>query len=151
MVGASPTQGFPSERQRIGLDTNVFIYFLEDHPRYGSWCASLFDRIERGHTPAVTSTVTLLELLVQPYREHKEELAQKIFALTTTYPALEWVPVSMTLADRAAELRARYRLSTPDAIQLATAIGHKATRFYGNDRSLRRVQEIECLIVDDLI
>jgi predicted nucleic acid-binding protein len=111
----------------------------------------LFDRIERGHNLAVTSTVTLLELLVQPYRDQKEELAQKIFALASTYPKIEWVPVSMGLADRAAELRARYHLSTPDAIQLATAIGHTATRFYGNDRSLRRVKEIECLLVDDLI
>jgi predicted nucleic acid-binding protein len=150
VVEATSSQGLPGERERIGLDTNLFIYFLEDHPRYGTWCVSLFDRIERGHNPAVTSTVTLLELLVQPYRDQKEELAQKIFALISTYPKIEWVPVSMGLADRAAELRARYRLSTPDAIQLATAIGHKATRFYGNDRSLRRVKEIECLLADDL-
>jgi AbrB family looped-hinge helix DNA binding protein len=46
-----PPQGLPTERGRIGLDTNVFIYFLEDHPRYGAWCASLFDRIERGYNP----------------------------------------------------------------------------------------------------
>lgn len=149
MVEAS-APGLPLERERIGLDTNVFIYFLEDHPRYGSWCASLFGQIEQGRNPAVTSTITLLELLVQPYRDQKEELAQKIFALVSTYPKLDWVPVTMNLADRAAELRARYRLSTPDAIQLATAIGHKATRFYGNDRSLRRVKEIECVIMDDL-
>jgi predicted nucleic acid-binding protein len=63
---------------------------------------------------------------------------------------LEWVPLTMNLADRAAELRARYRLSTPDAIQLATAISHKATRFYGNDRGLQRVKEIECVMVNDL-
>jgi predicted nucleic acid-binding protein len=150
VVGASSSKGLPAERERISLDTNVFIYFLEDHPRYGPWCGSLFGLIERGHNPAVTSTITLLELLVQPYRDRQEELAQKIFALTSTYPKLEWVPLTMNLADRAAELRARYRLSTPDAIQLATAIGHKATRFYGNDRALRRVQEIECIIVDDL-
>ncbi len=151
MVAVSGGQGLPGERERIGLDTNVFIYFLEDHPRYGAWCASLFDRIERGRNLAVTSTVTLLELLVQPYREQKEDLARKIFALASTYPKLEWIPVTMDVADRAAELRARYRLSTPDAIQLSAAIGHKATRFYGNDRTLRRVKEIECLLVDDLI
>jgi predicted nucleic acid-binding protein len=150
VVEAFPSQGLPPERERIGIDTNIFIYFLEDHQRYGAWCASLFDRIERGYNPAVTSTVTLLELLVQPYRDQKEELAQKIFALASTYPKLEWVPLTMNLADRAAELRARYCLSTPDSIQLATAIGHKATRFYGNDRGLRRVKEIECIIVDDL-
>ncbi|MEP6888338.1 MAG: PIN domain-containing protein [Nitrospirales bacterium] len=149
MVEAS-APGLPTERERIGLDTNLFIYFLEDHPRYGSWCASLFDLIERGHNPAVTSTVTLLELLVQPYRDQKEELALKIFALASSYPKIEWIPVTMNLADRAAELRARYRLSMPDAIQVATAIGHKATRFYGNDRSLRRVKEIECVIVDEV-
>ena len=148
MVGAFPEPSLPNERERISLDTNLFIYFLEDHPRYGEWCASLFDLVERGHNLAVTSTVTLLELLVQPYREQKEELAQKIFALTSTYPEIEWVPV--TMKDRAAELRARYRLSTPDAIQLATAVVHKARRFYGNDRGLRRVKEIECVIVDDV-
>jgi len=151
VVGASRSQGLPRERERIGLDTNVFIYFLEDHPRYGAWCASLFNRIERCQNPAVTSTLTLLELLVQPYRDQKEQLAQKIFALTSTYPKIEWVPVTMNVADRAAELGAHYRLSTPDAIQLATAIGHDATRFYGNDRGLRRVREIECVLVDDLI
>lgn len=151
MVGTPLAQGLPAPRQRIGLDTNLFIYFLDDHPRYGAWCASLFDLIERGQNPAVTSTVTLLELLVQPYRDHKDELAQKIFALTSTYPKLEWVSLTMNLADRAAELRAHYRLSTPDAIQLATAISHHAVRFYGNDRALQRVNEIECIIVEDLI
>lgn len=66
MVGRSRSRGLPAEHERVGLDTNLFIYFLEDHPRYGAWCASLFDLIDRGRTPAVTSTVTLLELLVQP-------------------------------------------------------------------------------------
>ena len=75
--------------------------------------------------------------------------AQKIFTITSTYPKLKLVPLTMNVADRAAELRARYRLSTPDAIQLATAIGHKATRFR-KTRALRRVQEIECIIVGDM-
>lgn len=151
MVDRSLSHGLPLPRQRIGLDTNVFIYFLQHHPRYGAWCASLFDLIERQQNIAITSTVTFLELLVQPYRKQQDELAQKIFALTSTYPGVEWVPLTMNLADRAAELRARYRLSTPDAIQLATAIGHNAVRFYGNDRGLRRVEEIECVILDDLL
>ena len=85
------------------------------------------------------------------HRDQKDELAQRIFALAGTYPRLEWVSVTMNVADRAAELRARYRLSTPDAIQLATAILHKAVRFYGNDRGLRKVKEIECVLIDELI
>jgi len=151
VVGTPLSHDLPAPRQRIGIDTNIFIYFLEGHPRYGAWCTSLFELIERGQNSAVTSTVTLLELLVQPYRDEKDDLAHKIFALTSTYPKLEWVPVTLNLADRAAQLRARYRLSTPDAIQLAAAISQKAVRFYGNDRGLHRVNEIECIILDDLV
>jgi predicted nucleic acid-binding protein len=61
------------------------------------------------------------------------------------------MPLTLNLADQAADLRARYRLSTPDAIQLASAIARNATRFYGNDRGLQRVSELDCLIIDDLI
>ncbi len=81
--------------------------------------------------------------MVQPYCDQKEELAQNIFALTSTYPKIEWIPLTMGLADRATELRARYRPSTPDVMHLATAIGYNVVRFYGNDRGLRRVKEIE--------
>ena len=88
MVEHQPSKGLPTDHQRIAIDTNVFIHFLEDHPRYALWCSSLFNLIEQGRNPAVTSTITLLELLVQPYREQKEDLAQKIFALTGTYPNL---------------------------------------------------------------
>lgn len=151
MVARPPSEGLPAEGERVGLDTNLLIYFLEDHPRYGAWCASLFDRIEQDRAAAVTSTVSLLELVVQPYRQQREELVHKIFGLLTTYPGLAWVPVTLGIADRATELRARYRLSTPDAIQIATALIHQCTRFIGNDKTLRRIKEIRCLILDDLL
>lgn len=99
---------------------------------------------------AVTSTISLLEVLVQPYRLDNQPLAQKFYALLPTYPGLNWTPVSSEVADRAAEFRARYNLSTPDAMQLATAIGFQATAFIGNDKGLRKVEEIECLIVSEL-
>lgn len=109
-----------------------------------------FYQIESGGNPAVTSTITLLEILVQPYRDQKDDLAQKFFALVGTYSKLHWIPVNMEIADHGAQLCARYRLSTPDGIQLATAISYKANRFYGNDRGIRTVKEIECVILDDL-
>jgi len=36
VVEAVATQAFSADRQCIGLDTNLFIYFLENHPRYGT-------------------------------------------------------------------------------------------------------------------
>ena len=69
----------------------------------------------------------------------------------TTYPGLIWVPVTLEVADRAARLRADYRLKTPDAIQVATAIAGGAAGFLANDAAMKRVKEIECLVVDELL
>jgi hypothetical protein len=54
VVGKVHLKGLPPDRERIGIDINVFIYFLEDHSRYVTWCASLFDLIEHGCNPALT-------------------------------------------------------------------------------------------------
>ncbi len=60
-------------------------------------------------------------------------------------------PVPLERADHAAMLRARCRLSTPDAIQVTTALERHAPAFLGNDKSLRKITEIECLILDDIL
>lgn len=151
MVGRAASTTFLARHTKVGLDTNILIYFVQDHPRYGAWCSSLFERIERRQQRAITSTISFLEALVQPYRLQDDRLAEKFYALLSTYPHLSWAPVTIEVADRAAELRARYRLSTPDAIHVATAINGGATGFIGNDKGIKEVREIECVILDDLI
>ena len=90
------------------------------------------------------------ELLVQPYPRSERGIGAEDLCSRELISETRVGRVTMNVVDRAAELRTRYRLSTPDAIQLATAIGHNATRFYGNDRALRRVKELECVIMDDV-
>ncbi len=43
----------------IGLDSDIFIYYFEEHPRYKELCSEIFDFMEAGTIQAVTSTVTL--------------------------------------------------------------------------------------------
>jgi hypothetical protein len=43
------------------------------------------------------------------------------------------------VAERAAELRARYNLRTPDALQVATALVRRCEAFLTNDARLKRV------------
>ena len=131
----------------VGLDTSPFIYHLDAHPRYGPVVGELFVWIEqRGR--AVTSTITMTELLVHPYRMDDLDRVNSIYALTSTYPHLSWVPVTLALADSAARLRAKYGLRTPDALHLATAITGSATGFIGNDHAFQRVTELEILLID---
>jgi predicted nucleic acid-binding protein len=124
---------------------------VEHHPRYSHFCETLFDRIEAGKIQAATSTLTLLEVLVQPYRQNNEELVMKFYALLTSYPHLTWVSMTLNVADRAAKLRAEHRLKTPDSIQAASAISCGATGFICNDKIFRKVKEFESLIINDCV
>jgi len=151
MVARGSTGAFLTTHSTIGLDTNVLIYFVQAHPRYGPWCRALFERIARDQTAAATSVVSLLEVLVEPYRREDLALVQAFYALLPGYPGLKWLPVTLEVSDTAAQLRARYHLITPDAIQIATAIEVGATGFIGNDNGFRKVKEIECLVLDDVV
>jgi len=142
--------GFLKRHRSIYLDTSAFIYFVERHPRYFPVCEELFRAIEAGRTNASTSTLTLLEILVQPYRQKKEDLVLKFYALLTTYPHLAWIPMTLNVADQAAKLRAEHRLKTPDAIQAASAISCGATGFVSNDRAFDKALAVERRVLDDL-
>ncbi len=135
----------------LALDTSAFIYHLEAHPVHASRLLPIFRRIEGGRCRGVSSTLTFLEVLVQPYRTGDDEKRAALSALLASFPGMTWIPLDLTVADRAASLRARYRLRTPDAIQLATALHAGADIFLTNDRDLRRVQEVPVLLIDECV
>jgi predicted nucleic acid-binding protein len=55
------------------------------------------------------------------------------------------IPVDLAIAERAAELRARYNLKTPDALQVATAIETGCNAFLTSDMRLKRITELRIL------
>lgn len=97
----------------------------------------------------MSSTLTFLEILVQPYRTGDDAKRAALAALSASFLGMTWVPLDLAVADRAASLRARYRLRTPDAIQVATARHASAEVFLTNDRDLRRVEEVPVLLIDE--
>jgi hypothetical protein len=59
----------------IGLDTAPIIYFIEEHPSYLEAMRYFFGAMERWNSRAITSTITLLEVLVQPFRQNNFAMA----------------------------------------------------------------------------
>ena len=135
----------------IALDTSVFIYQLEANPRYLPLTCHIFSWLEGPDSKAVTSTVTMTELLVQPYRESDDQRVDEFYGLLSTYPKLEWIAPHLEIADAAARLRALHRLRTPDALQAATAEHSGATGFITNDAVFERVKTFETLVLDRLL
>ena len=144
-------RAFLRHHRRIALDTSVFIYQLEANPRYVGLTDPIFAWLEQPVHAAVTSTITMTELLVQPYRESGEEQAGEFYALLATYPNLDWIAPGLDIADIAARIRAVHRLRTPDALQAATAVHAQATGLVTNDPVFARVDAFETLVLGQLL
>jgi predicted nucleic acid-binding protein len=150
-LALGPLRAFLRRHRRIALDTSVFIYQLEANARYLALTDHIFTWIERPGGKAVTSTITMTELLVQPYRAADQQQADEFYVLLSTYPNLEWIAPNLEIADRAAKLRALHGLRTPDALHAATAVHAGATGLVTNDPVFDRVKDFETLLLDSLI
>ncbi|MGH2599180.1 MAG: type II toxin-antitoxin system VapC family toxin, partial [Dehalococcoidia bacterium] len=63
---------------------------------------------------------------------------------------VEMLDLDPMIAERAADLRARYDLRLPDALQVAAALVVGAGYFITNDTRVRRVTETEVIVLADV-
>jgi predicted nucleic acid-binding protein len=134
----------------VFLDTAPLIYFIEGNSQYQEKLNQLFDLNDKGHFVFITSSITLLEVLVKPLKDGQIKLAEKYIDILTNARGIEMLEVTNALAIKAAELRAKYNLRTPDAIQLATAIEYNADYFLTNDLRLKSVVEVNSIVLSEL-
>jgi predicted nucleic acid-binding protein len=147
---AGALEEFLERHSKIGIDTSVFIFKVEAHAKYQKLVDNILRWVESSKGKAVTSTLTMLEVLVQPYRVSDMVRVNKFYALLSTYPHLEWKEPSLELVDVAARPRAEYRLKTPDAIHVATAMVSGATGLVSKDPELKKVKGLDFLILDEI-
>jgi predicted nucleic acid-binding protein len=150
-VNTRRLQSFLRKHRRIGIDTSPFIYHVENHPAYSVASDRVFRWIASEASLGITSTLTMTEVLVLPYRSERGDSAESTFASLVQMGNIEWTSPSLGIADRAARARAVYRLRTLDAIQLATALSREATGFITNDAAFRRVADLEVILLDELV
>jgi predicted nucleic acid-binding protein len=136
----------------IGIDTSIFIYFLEDNAQYGPLAQVTINGIEKGKWAGVTSTITLMEITVRPWQLGRESAAREYEAILVHFPNLSIVDIDRNVARTAAQLRAKYNVAPPDALQVAASISFGAKAFLTNDKRLSRLQElIDVLVLDDFL
>jgi len=56
-------------------------------------------------------------------------------------------PIDFQIAEKAAELRAKYGTKPPDTLQLGAALIEGAKAFVTNDEKLKQVEEIETIVM----
>ena len=136
----------------IGLDTSVFVYFLEDNKNYAPLAQVTLKGIENGKWQGVTSTITLMEITVRPWQLENESAAREYEAVLVHFPNLTIVDVDRDVARTAAQLRAKYKVSPPDALQVAASVSFGANAFLTNDKRLAKLEDvIDIIVMDDYV
>jgi predicted nucleic acid-binding protein len=120
----------------VGVDTALFIYLIEEHVEWLPLILPLFQEADHGKRELITSAVTLLEVLVVPYRAGNRLLAERYEALLTHSRGVRLVDLSRDQLRAAAQLRATTNVKTPDALQLVAALSARCRTFVTNDRRL---------------
>src|ERR1700742_2880217 len=100
---------------RLYLDTNVLIYFVEGHTKFRPLLEPLFGSLDENAFAAVTSELSLAEVLVKPPAEGKEEVVGVYTELLSGGSRLSVAEISRAILVRSAELRAQLNAapSTP--------------------------------------
>ena len=112
----------------------IFVYLLEDHPEYSSRVEQIWSRMKERDDKLCTSSLTLGEILVAPYKVGERARGEQIEAFFTEF--VEVWPFTAETARHYAGLRARFALKPPDTIHLACAAEARADVFITNDVTL---------------
>lgn len=135
--------------QVVGLDTAPIIYLIEEHPTYLPTLRPFFEASDRGELRVITSTVTLLEVLVHPFRRGDAGLAQQYRDILPNSNGLTCVALKRD--SRGGRPPAfPTQPSDADAIQMATAIHMGASFFFTNDARLPSLPTLRMLVLDQL-
>ena len=132
-------------RGPVGVDTVIFIYFIEEHPQFLPVIEPLFREVDEGRLELITSALTLLEVLVVPHRTGDHLLAGRYESILTRSRGVRIADISRDHLRAAAQLRAKTGVKTPDSLQLVAALAASCTALLTNDRELPTVPGIRIL------
>ena len=137
--------------QVLGFDTMIFIYHFEDHPLFAPLTEPLFEAVDRGDLSAEVSVLLAGEVLAGAKKAANNEILLRYRHIFSEFPNLTLHDANMRVMEKMSDLRAAYGLKTPDAIHMATALLNGAQAFVTNDAGLKRVNELDVLVLEDYV
>jgi len=132
------------------FDANVAIYRFEGIEPYASASEPLWEALQNQSLPIITSELTLLEVLVKPMREGNTSLLAVFRKMLLDTQGLQCLIIDRKVLELAAQIRAKCRLKTADAIHAATALRAGASLFLTNDKEFRRVPGLSVVILAEV-
>ena len=135
--------------ERIFFDTAPYIYLLDYNDTYRENTIRIFEHCLSHEKQMLTSTVTIEEFCVKPYRDDDIKLIKdfKRFLIDTE---IKIIQIDEEIAHKAAMIRAKYKsFKAMDSLQLAAAIIVGCDLFITNDKQLRQIKDLNILVISE--
>jgi len=137
----------------VYLDANVFIDFIQGEAELSEPARVLFETLRKRPFSAITSELTLAEVLAPSSKGRKlwPDLKRQNLDLMVWSRFIGLEPISRSVLYESVALRstkATGRLKLPDAIHLATAILGRCRLFISRDRGIPTPTGMRRVVVD---
>jgi predicted nucleic acid-binding protein len=133
----------------VYLDANIFIYTLEGYPDFTARIAIPLEAMDRQEIEALTSELTLAEVLVKPFRDCNVAWQHTYQEVLQPSVSLKLIPVSRAIFIAAAQMRAQFPIKLPDAIHAATAQHAACGSFLTNDPGFKTVKDLPVVLLSE--
>ena len=138
--------------RRVGLDTQILIYHLEDVAPHSKLTTYLLAEASAKTIQLLLSVVSLSEILVKPWQEGDGERAEHIRMALESLPGLQFADVTADVAADGAALRGQVGLPLPDALIVSSVLERGAQAVVTNDKEWpKRSLPCRVLVLDDYI
>jgi len=136
----------------VFIDTAPIIYFIEAHPQFGPLAREIVDSFRSGKLIALSSVITLVEVLPKPVESGNDELTKKFSEFLKTGKNIKLLEISADIAELAGNLRGQYpSLKAMDAIQIAVSIDAGADAFITNDIKLKQIKDLKVIVLKEYL
>jgi predicted nucleic acid-binding protein len=134
----------------VYLDTNIIIYAVEGYETHAARIKFVLQGMTDGEITAVTSDLTLAEVLVKPKRDTNWNLEQAYRQFLLPTESFRNSAVNREILEAAADIRANSDLKLPDAIHFASAINQHCDSFLTNDDRFEGMTGIKVVLLSRL-
>ncbi|MEW6609436.1 MAG: PIN domain-containing protein [bacterium] len=139
----------PSEY--VYVDANTVIYSVEKIDPYWTILQPLWYGAQQGQFLIISSEIIMLEILVKPLKESDTVLESCFREFLTASQEVQLIPITLSILEQSASLRAKMGLKAPDAIHAATALTKGKIVFVTNDPSFKRVPDLSVIVLQEMV
>ena len=125
----------------VYLDTNCVIYFVEQNPAWVSKVIARLTRFRAANDRMAVGDLTWAECLVGPFASG-DAVVEASYRAFFTDPDIRVLPMTMSICERAARIRAVHKFEMVDSLHLATATEHGCGLFLTSDAKLKTCRDI---------